>query len=107
MQSNSVRRTRSRYLHSNCLGRGSNPYSPRYRSTARTNRLLDHVCGVDCVIGLLTQTMRLHSRCGVDCITKETVSRHRYTNNTRYNWSRVDAFVDTENILVQVNTFHT
>jgi len=34
LQSNCVRRTCSRSLHNNCLRRGSNPYSPRYRSSA-------------------------------------------------------------------------
>src|SRR6218665_1002328 len=33
-----LRRTWSRSLHSNYLGRGSNPYSPRYRSSTLTNR---------------------------------------------------------------------
>jgi len=34
MQCYCVRRTFSRSIHSNCLGRGSNPYSPRYRSSS-------------------------------------------------------------------------
>ena len=33
-----MRRTCSRSLHSNCLGRGSNTYSPRYRPSTLTNR---------------------------------------------------------------------
>src|SRR6218665_2297282 len=40
LQSNCVQRTCSRYLHSNCLRRGSNPYSPHYRPIALTNRQL-------------------------------------------------------------------
>src|SRR6218665_3638959 len=38
LQSNCVRRTSSRSLHSDCLGRGSNPCSTRYRAAALTNR---------------------------------------------------------------------
>src|SRR6218665_3911097 len=38
LQSNCVRSTSSRSLHSNCLGRGSNPYCPRYKPSALTNR---------------------------------------------------------------------
>src|SRR6218665_1980507 len=38
-QSNCVQRTCSKFLHrSNCLGRGSNPYPPRYRPSALTDR---------------------------------------------------------------------
>jgi len=36
LQWNCVRRTCSRSLNSNCLGRGSNPYPPCYRTTADT-----------------------------------------------------------------------
>src|SRR6218665_3442020 len=36
LQGNCVRRTCSRSLHSNCLGRGSDPYSPRYRPSSLT-----------------------------------------------------------------------
>jgi len=42
LQSNFVRRTCSRSLHSNCLGRGLNLYSPRYRSSALTDRPTCH-----------------------------------------------------------------
>ena len=38
LQSNYVRRTCSRSLHSNCLRRGSNPHSLRYRPSPLTNR---------------------------------------------------------------------
>ena len=40
LQSNCVRRTCSRSLHSNCLIRGSNRYSMRYRPTTLTYRPL-------------------------------------------------------------------
>ena len=38
LESNFGQRTCSRSLHSNFLGRGSNPYSPHYRPTTLTNR---------------------------------------------------------------------
>src|SRR6218665_3520251 len=38
LQTNCVRRIFSRSLHSNYLGRGSNPYSPRYRPSTLTDR---------------------------------------------------------------------
>src|SRR6218665_1832488 len=43
LQSNCVRRTCSRSQHSNCLGRGSKLYSPRYRPSALTDRPLFHI----------------------------------------------------------------
>src|SRR6218665_1418344 len=42
LQSNCVRRTCSKSLHSNCLGRGSNTCSPCYRSSALTNEPVCH-----------------------------------------------------------------
>ena len=38
IQSNCAPRSCARSLHSNCLGRDSNSYSPRYRPSALTNR---------------------------------------------------------------------
>src|SRR5688572_26073792 len=40
LQRNCARRTCSRSLHSNRLGRRSNPYSPRYRPTALTKAIM-------------------------------------------------------------------
>ena len=42
LQSSCVRRTCTRSLHSNCLGRGSKPYSMRYRQSTLTNRPTCH-----------------------------------------------------------------
>jgi len=32
---------------------------------------------------LLTFSVGLHARCGIDCVTKQTVPRHLKTNNAR------------------------
>jgi len=42
LQRNCVWRTFSRSLHSNCLGRDSNPYSLRYRPSALTSIVVIH-----------------------------------------------------------------
>jgi len=49
LQRNCVQRTCSRSLHSNCLGWGSNLYSPHYSPTALTSRPPCHTFGTLCL----------------------------------------------------------
>ena len=64
-----VQRTCSRFLHSNCLGRGSNSYSPCYRPSALTDRPL---CHNKPLVGWMISTWHITGasvpRCVVSCL---------------------------------------
>src|SRR6218665_1652313 len=64
LQSNCVRRTCSRSLHSNCIGRGLNPSSPRHRPSALTDRRMCRTIYCICIfIAFYQRTLVAASIC--------------------------------------------